>query len=324
MSLQSSLRSIYDAFLLREAERRAAELGVDRAGRARALATAAHTRMAVAADVSEPDAAAVALSLYRDAATMFARALAVALDVSVEAAAIGPSDLLAWVDRAVARARLSAPDDEVRSMLELLANEDVGAFDDLDAATAITWCERARVALDWLGDGIETRSPSHIRAARGIRVSALALAVVGAAGFGTMKLIAPHNIAEGKRVSMSSQWPGTVDPSHCTDGSIDSAFGCSTQKTHDAWVDVDLGSVVPIKRVTIYNRGDGYFDEGLPFVLEVSEDGSKFDEVARRTTVFSQSAPWTESLGFRRVRHLRVRSAGTGPVTLAEIEAFAK
>lgn len=324
MPLQGSLRTVYDSFLLREAERRAIELDGAGAGRARTLATAARTRVAVASGVSEPDAPAAALSLYRDAATLFARAIAVALDPSVQPESIRPSDVPRWADEAISHGRLRAPEDELRGALAELAMDDVGAFDALDDATATSSCERARAALDWLAGGVEVRSPSHIRTTRTVRVSAVALAIVGALGFGTMKLVAPHDIAKGKRVSMSSQWPGTIDPSHCTDGSIDHAFGCHTQKTHDAWVSVDLGSVTSIKRVVVYNRGDGYFDEALPLVLEVSDDGAKFEEIARRTTVFGQSDPWTEKLASRRARHVRIRSAGTGPVAIAEIEVFSR
>jgi hypothetical protein len=84
---------------------------------------------------------------------------------------------------------------------------------------------------------------------------------------------------------------------------------------------VDLQASRGIKDIVIYNRGDGWFDEGLPFVLELSENGKDFTEVARRSETFSQDHPWTYTAptGLH-ARYVRVRAPHVGYVALSEIE----
>jgi len=46
---------------------------------------------------------------------------------------------------------------------------------------------------------------------------------------------------------------------------------------------------LPLGKIKLYNRGDGWFDDALlPLTLELSENGTDFVVVDRRTTSFGQ------------------------------------
>ncbi len=51
---------------------------------------------------------------------------------------------------------------------------------------------------------------------------------------------------------------------------------------------IDLEKPYAISSMRIFNRGDGWFDDGLPLVVEVSMNGIQFTEVARRTTHYDK------------------------------------
>jgi F5/8 type C domain len=86
------------------------------------------------------------------------------------------------------------------------------------------------------------------------------------------------------------------------------------------WVTVDLEAVRPISTIKIFNRADGWLDDGLPLRLELSQDDQRWTEVERRTTSFSATAPWVATLQAARARYVRV--ASDKYVALTEIEIF--
>jgi hypothetical protein len=100
------------------------------------------------------------------------------------------------------------------------------------------------------------------------------------------------------------------------------SYGVHTNSGEDPWVQVDLGAVYAVDTVKVYNRGDGWFDDGLPMMLRLSENGRDFVDVAARTTHFTQAVPWTIETGHRPARYIRVRGARGRYVTLSELEAF--
>ena len=123
---------------------------------------------------------------------------------------------------------------------------------------------------------------------------------------------------------MSSKHPASPDEVGLVDGVIDEPFGAHTMAGNPAWVMVDLGRPQWVGRVKVYNRGDGWFDEGLPFALEFSDDGVTFTEVDTRSTSFSQAEPWVYLGRPRQTRFLRVSGKMGGYVALSELEAYAK
>jgi hypothetical protein len=59
-------------------------------------------------------------------------------------------------------------------------------------------------------------------------------------------------------------------------------------------------------------------------VLEVSEDGDVYTEVAVRKSRFTHSSPWVERLGGKPGRWVRVRGRSGSYVALSEIEVYEK
>ena len=87
---------------------------------------------------------------------------------------------------------------------------------------------------------------------------------------------------------------------------------------------VDLGDVYQLKKIKIFNRTDCCFDEHLPLTLEISENEFGFTELDRRTTSFSQWAPWVVSADGRWARYIQVRGSKGKFVALSELEAYGK
>ena len=79
-----------------------------------------------------------------------------------------------------------------------------------------------------------------------------------------------------------------------------------------------------ITKVKIYNRGDGYFDDGLPMTLEFSENGTDFVEIDKRTKSFGQWVPWTADGDKKPARYVRIHGNRGSYVALNEIEVFGK
>jgi len=77
------------------------------------------------------------------------------------------------------------------------------------------------------------------------------------------------DVAEGKAVTMSSQYEG-FDGSRATSGNLNSF--CHTEKQDDPWVTVDLGANYFVVYVEVYNRGDKQFEDRLGN-FKVSFDG---------------------------------------------------
>jgi hypothetical protein len=133
------------------------------------------------------------------------------------------------------------------------------------------------------------------------------------------------NIALNKPVTASSFYPlADFAPGGLTDGETAGTYGVHTNREGAPWVQVDLGEVFRIDRIEIYNRNDGWFDDGLPMALLVSENGQEFISVDTRRESFGSSSPWTYLAHERRVRYIRVKGAPGSYVALGEIEAFGK
>jgi hypothetical protein len=76
--------------------------------------------------------------------------------------------------------------------------------------------------------------------------------------------------------------------------------------------------------VKVYNRGDGWFDIGMPMTLLFSEDGVEFTEVDERVEQFYRWDPWVFEAGKKRARYVRVNGAKGKVVALNELEVFGR
>jgi hypothetical protein len=110
-----------------------------------------------------------------------------------------------------------------------------------------------------------------------------------------------------------------------TDGVISGAtYGVHTDVSDAPWVQVDLLAVYALDKIKIYNRGDAFFDDGLPMTLQVSDNGVTFVDVETRTKLFGQTTPWVAKARGLKARFVRIRGARGKYVTLSELEVFGR
>ena len=197
------------------------------------------------------------------------------------------------------------------------------AFDRLGETDARLGAQAIAATVTWLHDSIELRTVGEIRRSRILRLSFVGAAALGLLVWLGFAIFAPTNIARGKRVQTSSIIANSTAPEGgLTDGSTMGAYGVHTAIEDNPWVRVDLGDVYKLKKIKIYNRGDGWFDDHLPLTLELSENGTNFIAVEQRTTSFSQWSPWVYSANGQKARFIQVHGAKGKYVVLSELEAF--
>ena len=224
-----------------------------------------------------------------------------------------------------------APDgfDEVRA---LLTDTRPLAFDELPASEALEKRANVEVTSRWLRGLIDARSPRQIKLSRALRLGTIGLVLLLGIAFGVKRVVQPKNLALGKPVQSSSRRPqcplgsgqAGLLPYGLVDGNVGSSYDICTGPEVRPWATVDLQKKRRIGKIVVYHRADccwGTYD--LPAVLELSNDGVAFSEVARRKTVFTAREPWVAKLdkSARFVRY-RVDSNEIREVVLNELEVY--
>ena len=324
--MQSAYKTARE-FLLLEAREKALDVCTpEQNRRARSFLAAANACAAAADDLVDPPQALPAIVLYRQAARLLLLAILIEHGKDADEDEDGAALEAAFAQLAKA-GEVDAPPAEValgiRSAVEPIrasagaeeSDEQSRARDDL--GTAVRWLQ-ARVRASAL---------PAIRRSRVVRVGVAALLVLAAIVWLITRLGGPTNLALHKPVKTSSNHPQSVAPadgSGLVNGVRETNYGIQTNREDSPWVMVDLEKPYLITRVDVYNRADGWFDEGLPLVLELSEDGRTFTEVSRRTETFSVSAPWTYVSPGVKAQYVRVRAPHQGYIALSEIEVRGK
>jgi hypothetical protein len=315
--MSNPLAPVADWFLLRQAERRAAEIPSERLERIRKLSAAGNRRLTAAIDLREtaPEIGLILLreaSLFLIAAFGESRGQPIDLDAGVAAA---------W--QALQKMRSTASqkdaDAEVALAAETLSTTDPLAFDEMPRDDLLSRFSSVETALDWLCKQIDARSPKEIRRARIVRVIVASAVVVVALAWAVNWLITAPNIALHKPTTASSFWPGSPAEG-LTNGVNEGGYAVATNFEHEPWIRLDLENVYKISSIVIVPRGDGHAEEQVPSVVETSENGTEWSEVARRTETFSQLFPWKVSASGKRARYIRVRALKQTVLALAEIE----
>ena len=112
------------------------------------------------------------------------------------------------------------------------------------------------------------------------------------------------DLAAGKPWQASSFYPGYtasgLKPTNPTEG----AFFCTGEDT-SPWWSVDLKKSTSVGSVTVVNRGDCCIERAHPLVVELSNDGVTWHEVARRNESFRT---WWPRFKATKTRYLRLRS----------------
>ena len=87
-------------------------------------------------------------------------------------------------------------------------------------------------------------------------------------------------------------------------GSANTDILFHTKEELQPWYRIDLGKQTRISSVEVQNRRDCCPDRAIPLVIEVSEDGQRWREVARRTASFFE---WRTSFTPVTARYVRAR-----------------
>jgi hypothetical protein len=178
---------------------------------------------------------------------------------------------------------------------------------------------------------VDGRSPERIARSAYVRTGLAALAVAALLAWLLVLALRPRNIAFGKPVSLSTRYAGSAPPRALVDGQRAAYDGpgsptadiVHTERDASPSATIDLGAVRALREIRVYNRGDGYFNEGLPYRIELSEDGTSFHEVAQRTEHFGCTPfdrPWVAPVADVRARFVRVRAQGY--LALSEVEVY--
>src|SRR5262245_11780341 len=205
--MSNPLATVTDWFLLREAERRAAEVPSERLERIRKLSTAGIRRLNAAVDLRET-APEIGLILLAHASPLiiaaFAETRGHAVDVDAGVAA-------AWdaFDRLSSTSTLKNVPADASSVAATLSSTEPLAFDNLTREEALSKFSSAESVLTWLYQQVDARSPKDIRRARFLRVGVSGLAVIAFAVWGISSLLTAPNIALHKPTTAVSYWPGS-------------------------------------------------------------------------------------------------------------------
>lgn len=310
-----------DAILLRRREEHSARRPEDLQQRLQVYRRAAEARLLGARDLHEPRSFAAAITLYRDAAMVLLQA------ASTAAGKPPPTSVPeAWqqLDPVLPKDAPPHPAGFERAR-ELLSTDDPLRLD------AVPVAERDSARLDvertirWLRKLVELRPPAEIRRVRWARVAMLSSVPLLGLGALVNTLRAPTNLALGADVDASGRYSRSGPAALVTNGAIESDFGYSTGRVSSPWIRIDLGETRRVHRVEVRGRNDGKRIASMPLVLELSEDGERWERVGRRRDAFTAKKPWSWRGGPYATRWVRVRgSRQKSSISLTEIEVYGR
>ncbi len=188
--------------------------------------------------------------------------------------------------------------------------------------------EETRSALErtasLLRGKVEPRTVTNVRATRLGRLAAVAVVLAYILVRAAMVAFVPRNVALNKPVVASSYKINPPDGHELVDGVPIKSFGIHTNAEDSPRVTIDLLKTYAITTIKVYNRGDGWYDDCLPLVVELSTDGQNYDPVGRQQTHFGQDPPWVIDGKKHRARYVRLRVDRRSYLALSEVEVFGK
>jgi hypothetical protein len=314
--------SLVDFFVQSRAERTARAYSAHQRAGVRACFDAAECRLRAGRRVVPPVPAAV---LLREAVVYYL------LAAQVGKGGVAADETLSWPTLASEMAVLAPdparpvvdPTDDARVRAALATRESL-YFDRLspEDAAATRWALDRAASM--LRGRVEARSLANIRATRWGRVAALGIVLGYAALEAIRAAVVMPNVALHKPVSPSSVAHVPADGQSLVDGETGTSFGVHTQVEDSPRVVIDLLDTYRIRRLKVHNRVDGWFDDCLPLVAELSEDGRSYKEIARRDTHFGGDPPWVIDANDEPARYVRLRIPRKGYLALSEVEVFGR
>jgi hypothetical protein len=304
MRVAAALSPVRDFFLLEKPFRAVAAYTHDQHTRVAELCAAGDARVRVARSTT-PEVA-VCL-LLRDAVESFARAHAAARDAGLDAGALSRKDCTSEVP-SLTPDPLDGSQDHTALVSRALAADDPLYLDRLDPAELARLHMALERAARAMRRGVEARSRLHLHVLRWARVAAVALLVLVGAWL-VVRARRPKNIAVGKPVKVSSYLVNPPDGQELATGRLGFTYSVHTNIEDSPNVVIDLQGEYAIDSVEVFNRADGWFDDCLPLVVEVSRDGGTYVELSRREEYFGFDKPWVVSANGQTARFVRARVA---------------
>ena len=141
---------------------------------------------------------------------------------------------------------------------------------------------------------------------RWLRVAGAALIVLVVL-YGLMSAIG--RAVRGTDLALGKPWRASSSAFECHPqnsecGGARTAIFFHTNEEDSPWVEIDLGEPQTMRRLEVVNREDCCADRANPLVAEVSDDRTKWREVARSTETFRE---WDTTFDPVKARYLRVR-----------------
>jgi len=288
----------------------------------RAYQEAAESRLQVARDVRGPSQTPVALELYRQAALFYALAFLLSKDRDLDAAALTSEAVFQKLDQALA-ADGARPSPDLASVKALLIKADPLELHRMPAEEADQMARDLEAATSWLSRRADARSSRDLKMARVTRLAAAGVWAVALVVLLVVWIVSPKNLAKGKNAASSSTMFGTT-PAGAVDGSKSGQYGFHSSQEDSPWLSIDLGRRYAIATLKVYGRGDGYYDQSIPLVLEVADDDASYRPVATRAEPFSADDPWVIRPTGLVARFVRLRTMRRSYLVLGEVEVFGR
>jgi len=176
-----------------------------------------------------------------------------------------------------------------------------------------------RAALDSLEE-----SDRALRRVLWRRLGVIGMVLMGGAAaaflvFTLLKPPRPPDLAANKPWKASSAYPGFSLSGLKPERPMAGLF-FSTNDEQNPWWQVDLQAPLAIGAVEVENRSDCCGERAQPLVIELSLDGEKWREVARRDTTFRV---WTAKFPESQARYVRVRLLRRTNLHLRNVSVFA-
>jgi hypothetical protein len=317
---QSIREGVREFFLLEKAEQKITSLEGSQRDIVRNYYDAGNRRLNVAQDLRGPVQTPAALTLYRQGMHFLALAyLASRGHANLDSASSSLEETFRELDRAFEADGLKVPR-EYNDSRPVLVSPNPLDLDRMSVAEAALRVEELEAASRWLSSLIDARSPIEVKWARFFRIGITAAVMVALLAMLVIRLLTPKNIALGRPVTASSVGFSTAAVG-AVDGSKNGAFGFHSALEDSPWLSIDLGRNFAISRIRVFGRGDGGpYDQSIPLALEVSDDGTSYQQIALRSQPFSEYEPWVVQPGALVTRYLRLKTMRSSYLVLGEVE----
>jgi hypothetical protein len=205
----------------------------------------------------------------------------------------------------------------------LLSSADGELLDRMSFTEAVSTADDLASVVTWAIEVVDRPTREQRRLRRRICSSVLSLVVLLLIAAGAAWLGRLPNLALGRPAAASGVANGTT-PGGAVDGVRYGFLGFYSNGPALAWWSVDLGQPYALDRVKAYGRADCCFDQSIPLQFEVSLDGKKYRQVAKRSAVFSQSDPWVIPGAGEVARFIRFRTLRKTHLVLGEVEVYGR